>query len=783
MPMQSTVRLLLMAVWLAGCATLGGSSLDTLHGPADPARYDRPVASAAGVSWRHDVQPLLERRCVLCHACYDAPCQLKLGAFEGVARGASKERVYDSTRLREAEPTRLGIDAGTPSEWRGRGFAPVLNERSPAANGDLAASILWRALALKQDHPLPATPVLPDSFDFRLDRKQSCPTIEEYPDYARKFPLAGMPYGLPGLTDAELTVVARWLAAGAPYEGPPPVTTGQAREIARWESFLNGDTPKERLMARYLYEHLFLGHIYFDTDPDRRPFRLVRSRTPPGEPVSMIATRRPYEDPGVARPWYRLVPEGEVLVEKTHMPYLLSGDRMAKYRGWFLERDYPVGELPSYETGVAANPFVAFRDIPPDSRYRFLLDEAEFFVMNFIKGPVCRGQLALDVIQDRFWVFFADPDVGAEGALAELLVRQSENLRLPAEWGGNAPVLRAWREYARLERAYVGAKSEALSAAARRRPPGLDLIWDGGGVNPNAALTVFRHFDSASVTRGLVGEPPDTAWVIGYPLFERIFYLLVAGYDVYGNLGHQLDSRLYMDFLRMEGEFLFISLLPEAARIPTRDRWYRGASDEVKEQVYGSTAFLDAGSAIEYRTADPQAELFALLRARLAPVLDRRYDLEAVDDAGLRAGLAALTQVRGPALAYLPETVFLRVDEAGLPARYFTLLRDTGHSNVSTVFRETAALVPEENALVVVPGFLGAYPNAFYRIDRDELPALAAAIAGLRSEDDYAAMADRFAIRRTDPSFWRWSDELLQARGGPGAGPPALPDYGRLENR
>ena len=43
--------------------------------------------------------------------------------------------------------------------------------------------------------------------------------------------------------------------------------------------------------------------------------------------------------------------------------------------------------------------------------------------------------------------------------------------------------------------------------------------------------------------------------MLSYPLFERIAYLLVVGFDVFGNVAHQLDARLYMDFLRMEGEF------------------------------------------------------------------------------------------------------------------------------------------------------------------------------------------------------------------------------------
>ncbi len=62
----------------------------------------------------------------------------------------------------------------------------------------------------------------------------------------------------------------------------------------------------------------------------------------------------------------------------------------------------------------------------------------------------------------------------------------------------------------------------------------LDVVWDGDGYNQNAALTVFRHFDSASVVKGLVGPEPQTAWLIDYPILERIHYLLVAGFDVFG---------------------------------------------------------------------------------------------------------------------------------------------------------------------------------------------------------------------------------------------------------
>ena len=53
----------------------------------------------SGNTWQSAKQ-VLESRCVVCHGCYDAPCQLKLSAFEGIARGGSKEIVYDPARAR-----------------------------------------------------------------------------------------------------------------------------------------------------------------------------------------------------------------------------------------------------------------------------------------------------------------------------------------------------------------------------------------------------------------------------------------------------------------------------------------------------------------------------------------------------------------------------------------------------------------------------------------------------------------------------------------------------------
>jgi hypothetical protein len=172
-----------------------------------------------------------------------------------------------------------------------------------------------------------------------------------------------------------------------------------------------------------------------------------------------------------------------------------------------------------------------------------------------------------------------------------------------------------------------------------------------------------------------------------------------------------------------------------------------------------------------------------LLQARLAPALNLRFDLAREPDAVLRAGLQQLAAVRGRALAWWPESALLLVEAAGQPTRYYSLLRNTGHLNVTTLLHEDEMLAPDENSLTVVPGFIGAYPRAILRVTPDQLPELARQAAALTSEADYRALADRRAVRRSDPGFWAVSDALLDAYQRWSPAEAGLLDYGRLENR
>ena len=781
--------LVLSVLICAGCAALASLDLDQQYGKA--AVTNRAAAASDSVlndDYNQHIKPVIDARCVVCHACYDSPCQLNMASTDGIARGAHKEKVYDGARLLAATPNRLFVDAQSTLQWRERGFFPVLNERSQSAAANTQASVLARILTLKQQQPLPDSTILPTAFDFSLNREQSCPTIEEFDQFAKNQPLAGMPYGLPGLTDAEHSLLLNWIKQGAAMPQPAALPAKELAEVAKLERWLNGDSLNMQLSARYIYEHLFTSQLYFSalhSNSTPQFYHLVRSTTPPGEPIEVIASRRPFDDPGVKRPYYRLQPVTATIVNKTHQPYDINSDLLAKWQQWFVEADYQVNTLPGYEPEVAANPLTAFAQLPVNARYRFMLERAENTIMGYIKGPVCRGQVALNVINDHFWVYFVAPEMASSKDVDAFYLSQRDNLRLPAEKDSSTLAL-SWVAFAKRQGSYVRARSAFLNQALKDgRHLTMAGIWAGDGNNDNASLTVFRHFDNATVVKGLVGQPPKTAWVIDYALLERIHYLLVAGFDVYGNYGHQLMTRLYMDFLRMEGESNFLAFLPPEQRRREFNSWYQKAGVELTAFIRDDINSFAQPSGLSFETDNPKAELYQRLASHLATVQPRRYQL---DHARLsnnsKALLQQLGKLQGRTAAILPELTMIMVEPADKgPAQLFTLIRNSAHYNVNSLFSEEDNRNPAQDNMTLVYGLLGSYPNAFWQVQEADLPRLVAQAQQISNEQDYARLLDNFGIRRSNPAFWAFSDKLNRQFMHNHPIDSGWLDYNRLENR
>lgn len=764
---------------------VGGMIYFTYTTPETSVVTEQSASSNQGeLDYQSSIKPIIETRCVVCHACYDAPCQLKLGSFEGLSRGASEERVYDGERLLEANLTRLFEDAHSTEAWREKGFFPVLNEKQGTASENLESSLFAQMLTLKKQNPLPQNKLLTEEFDLDLNRQHQCETIDNFESYKQDYALWGMPYGLPAISNKEHDILIKWIEKGAVGTDEVAIDADVKNEIEKWEVFFNQNSLKAQLMSRYLFEHLFLVNLHFSQNKPTQYFRLVRSSTPPGESIQGIFTRRPFDDPNVERVYYRIQQVKETIVHKSHMPMGLSDDRMARWKKLFIEADYQVTSLPSFEPKEASNPFVTFAQIPVQSRYKYMLDESQNTIMQFIKGPVCRGQMALNVINDHFWVLFAEPELDFLENDEGFMQRARQKIALPAEKQSNA-LPTSWLTYASMEREYLKAKSEFIEQnIANKIPITLDLLWDGDGNNTNAALTVFRHKDAASVVKGLVGNSPQTAWVLTYPLFERIHYLLVAGYDVYGNIGHQLNSRMYMDFLRMEGEFNFLSFLPEATREQVRQKWYRGSVSEVEKYVYEANE-ATVKTAIEFDTDDHLSELFQAMEGYLGSALSQVHNLE--NGSSSKEVLSSFHQInamQGANVSFLPESAIIRVvNEENGKAHFYTMLRHSAHTNISHLFGEDDRRLPGEDTVTVASGFMTSHPNTFMQLSTREAPAFANAINNLSSAKDYENLMDDYGVRRTHQDFWQFADSMHNDFRQKYPRDFGYLDFNRLENR
>jgi hypothetical protein len=119
--------------------------------------------------------------------------------------------------------------------------------------------LIAKLLQLKRDNPLPSSGKLPNTIELDLERSLQCPSLDEFEEYRHDHPLWGMPYGLPPLTQDQENTLLSWLQAGAKADIQPSLSTAAATEIEKWEHFLNGPSSKQQLVARYIYEHLYIG--------------------------------------------------------------------------------------------------------------------------------------------------------------------------------------------------------------------------------------------------------------------------------------------------------------------------------------------------------------------------------------------------------------------------------------------------------------------------------------------------------------------------------------------
>ncbi|WDH33081.1 fatty acid cis/trans isomerase [Pseudomonas chlororaphis] len=726
------------------------------------------LASAEGpapaISYTRDIQPIFTEKCVACHACYDSACQLNLGSGEGAARGASKIPVYDGERSKAQTPTRLFYDASGKHAWQGMGFYSVLD-----AQGSQAA-LMARMLELGHKTPLQPNAKLPDNIVLGLNRENMCAQPAEFDGYAKAHPREGMPLAVTGLTDQQYQTLQRWLASGAPIDeqGLAP-SAREAMQVLQWENLLNAPGARESLVARWLFEHWFLAHIYFEGGEPGHFFQWVRSRTPSGQPIDLINTRRPNDDPGT-QVYYRLWPVQGVIVHKTHITYPLSAAKMARVKTLFYSGDYQVTALPGYGPGRRANPFETFEAIPAKARYQFMLDNAEYFVRTFIRGPVCRGQIATDVIRDNFWALFQAPEHDLYITDPAYRGQATPLLAMPGQNDDVGSVLSLWLAYRDKRNEYEILRRDSYADAP---PPSWSTLWAG---NDNALLSIFRHFDSASVTKGLIGEVPQTIWLFDYPLLERTYYQLAVNFDVFGNVSHQAQTRLYFDLIRNGAEQNFLRLMPAGTREDFLDDWYQN-SGKFKMWLDYESIDDDKASALVLDEKDPKRDFanqllnrYGDLNARPDPInrCDGAYCSRPNIDPALQNAEQALSGlVSRPAagmrvIDLLPEATMLRIQAPSGKRVFYSMLRNRAHSNVAFLLGESLRYQPGLDTLTIYPGVLSSYPNFIFNIPAGQVPEFVAEMENAKDAHRFEKIVERWGIRRSHPQFWQYFHDQTQ---------------------
>ena len=718
--------------------------------------------AAPTISYSRDIQPIFTEKCVACHACYDSACQLNLGSGEGVARGASKLPVYDGERSKAQMTTRLFYDALGPSAWRQKGFYSVLD------NQGNQAALMARMLELGHRTPLEPNAKLPAEIVLGLSRDNACPLPAEFASYATDHPREGMPLAVTGLTDQQYQTLQRWLASGAPIDEQALAPSArESLQISQWENLLNAPGARESLVGRWLFEHLFLAHIYFEGGEPGHYFQWVRSRTPSGQPIDLIATRRPNDDPGT-QVYYRLWPIQGVIVHKTHIAFAMNAAKLARVKALFFTGNWQVDALPGYGPQRRANPFETFEAIPAGARYQFMLDNAEYFVRTFIRGPVCRGQIATDVIRDNFWTLFQAPEHDLYITDAHYRAAATPLLAMPGQIDDVGSILSLWLAYRDKRNQYEALRLDAYADAP---PPSWSSLWAG---NDNALLSIFRHFDSASVSKGLMGDVPQTMWLFDFPLLERTYYQLAVNFDVFGNVSHQAQTRLYFDLIRNGAEVNFLRLMPANARGALLDDWYQN-SGKIKLWLDYQSIDNDTPTALKLDKKDPKRDFAQQLLARYGDLNARpdpinrcagaycsRPDIAPVFQDAEQA-LSRLTSRPAAGLKVieqLPEATMLRVEAADGRREVYSLLRNRAHSNVAFMLGEAYRYQPGLDTLTIYPGVLSSYPNFMFNVLAADVPAFVAAMEQARDGAAFERIVQRWGIRRSHPQFWRYFHDL-----------------------
>jgi hypothetical protein len=711
------------------------------------------------VSFVRDIKPIFDTKCVACHSCYDAPGQLDLRSVKGIQRGAMQIDTY-APREEAIEPTFVWNSPNTLDDWRTMGFFSVIEGGRD--------SIMGKLLALGHANPVEPNAQFPADIKInQLERKNYLPNKYEIDGYVEQYPKEGMPLAVSGLTEKEYAATMSWLEQGAPidYEAAEP-TAKELAQIQKWEDFLNADDKRSRLVARFIFEHLFLVNFHFDDRDDANSFIIVRSTTPSGEDTV---------------PVYQHLPNGEVdgefyyrfmlldltdCVKNTRLQLLASDEKLDRWKNIFYEEDWSVDQLPGYTEADRFNPLVAFSAIPPRARWRFLLAENWLLRGQITNGPSCHGNQSVGVVRDLNWFLYESPETSMyvndpkyRAEVDPLLTMLSNPKNL----------LDAFVKRQQLVKHRAKAYKRALARAKHTGyRAGIADIWRGEHPDDTPILVMFRHDDNAYSIEGhwVPGDFPKAAWVMNLPIMEHALYSAYINYDLYGDLNSQVfGARIMFGLTRVDGELNFLRFLPRKVRRPMFSSWYMGPLSKERMAQEGVKPDDTIRTDIKYSTDDPKREFYDKVLAYMGSSVNANDPInrpKAGDDPDritkALISIVAASKEQKPTWrkfkTFLPEAVFLRIDRSGQEPAIYTMTHNRDYATKAFITMNLEEDIPGNATVSILEGAYTSYPNFMFRISEDEVEQFASTLIDADTQKEFTAIVERWGIRRSSPDFW-----------------------------
>jgi hypothetical protein len=129
-------------------------------------------------------------------------------------------------------------------------------------------------------------------------------------------------------------------------------------------------------------------------------------------------------------------------------------------------------------------------------------------------------------------------------------------------------------------------------------------------------------------------------------------------------------------------------------------------------------------------------------------------------------------RVKGSVLNNFPESSFVRITDNNRTVAWYTILKNTTHYNVASLFEEVERIDHTNQNLEFHRGFIGSHPNMFFTVDINDTADFLSEfkrsssnpnrVLGIKGQVSRVLISD-YAVGRYHKDFWKISDQANDA--------------------